>query len=123
TAVTAITFALSSLYFARDLDTLLAAPLPPRSILLTRLCVQLVTGVAIGAVLVAPPLLGYLVTVGHAELLPLVALAVVAMAAMPLAAGTALTIAAVRVLPARRVREAGGLLVTAVVVVVTGVNL
>jgi len=41
-----------------------------------------------------------------------VGLAVVGMAAVPLAAGTALTIAAVRLIPSRRVRDGGGLLVT-----------
>src|SRR5205807_10653440 len=116
-------FALSALYFAKDLDLLLASPLPPRSVLLTKLCVQLGTGLAIGAVIASPPVLAYLVGTGNALMLPLVGIAVVAMAAMPLAAGTALTVAAVRLMPARRVREAGGLLVTLVVVAVTAVNL
>lgn len=123
TGVTAITFALSALYFAKDLDGLLVSPLPGRSVILCKLCLQLGTGVAVGAVLMAPPLLAYLQQRGAALFLPLVGLTIIAMAALPLAAGTALTIAAVRLMPARRVRDAGGLLVTVVVFGVTALNL
>jgi ABC-2 type transport system permease protein len=123
TLITAITFALSAFYFAKDLDTLLVSPLPGRSVLLTKLCVQLGTGASVGALLMTPPLLAYMQQRGTAAFLPLVGVTVVAMAALPLAAGTALTIAAVRIIPARRVRDAGGLLVTLVVFGVTAVNL
>ena len=123
TAVTAITFTLGALYFARDVDTLLTSPLRPRAIILTKLCAQLGTGAGIGAILATPPLLAYCVLLGRVWTLPLVGLAVVGMAAVPLAAGTALTIAAVRLIPSRRVRDGGGLLVTGVVFGVTALNL
>ena len=53
----------------------------------------------------------------------LVLVAVLALVSLPLVAGTALTIATVRLLPARYVRDAGGLAVTVVVFVTTALNL
>ena len=123
TAVTAITFTLGSCYFARDLDGLLASPAPPRALLLSRVLVQLATGLAVGTVLVTPPLAAYAVATGRPLTLPLVGLSVLAMAAVPLAAGTALTIGIVRLVPARLVRDAGGLVVTLAVFSVTAINL
>jgi hypothetical protein len=121
-AVTSVSFAISGLYFARDLEMLLVAPLAPRAVLLAKLCVQLVTGVGVAALLAGPWLVAYLSAVGALAALPVVALAAVALAALPLAAGTAVTIATVRVMPARRVREAAALLVTGTVFTVTAVN-
>jgi ABC-2 type transport system permease protein len=123
TAVTAITFALSAFYFARDLEPLLASPLPPRSVLLTKLCVQLATGLAIGTFLAGAPIAAYLVRHGNLVALPWIGLCTLALAMYALAAGTALTVVVVRLLPARRVRDAGGLVVTAAVFGITGFNL
>ncbi len=121
-AVTSISFAISGLYFARDLEMLLVAPLAPRALLLAKLCIQLVTGVGMAALLAGPWLVAYLSAVGALAALPVVVLAAVALAALPLAAGTGVTIATVRVMPARRVREAAALLVTGTVFTVTAVN-
>ncbi len=121
-AVTSVSFAISGLYFARDLEMLLVAPLAPRAVLLAKLCVQLVTGVGMAALLAGPWLVAYLSAEGALAALPVVALAAIALAALPLAAGTAVTIATVRVMPARRVREAAALLVTGTVFTVTAVN-
>jgi putative ABC exporter len=121
-AVTSVSFAISGLYFARDLEMLLVAPLAPRAVLLAKLCVQLVTGVGMAALLAGPWLVAYLSAEGALAALPVVALAAVALAALPLAAGTAVTIATVRVMPARRVRDAAALLVTGTVFTVTAVN-
>lgn len=123
TAVTGITFAISACYFARDLEGLLVTPLPPRALLLTKLCVQLATGLAVGAVLGAAPLLAYAGRNGALAAVPFVGMCVLAMAAFPLAAGTVVTVVAVRLMPARRVRDAGGVLVTATVFGVTSFNL
>jgi hypothetical protein len=121
-AVTSVSFAISGLYLARDLETLLVAPLEARAVLLAKLCIQLATGVGIAALLAGPWLVAYLSAQGALAALPLVALAAVALATLPLCAGTAVTIATVRILPARRVREAAALLVTGTVFVVTAVN-
>ncbi len=121
-AVTAVSFAISGLYLARDLEMLLVAPVRARAVLLSRLCVQLVTGVGIAALLAGPWLLAYLSEEGALAAVPVVLVAATALAALPLAAGTAVTIATVRVLPARRVRDAAALLVTGTVFAVTAVN-
>ena len=121
-AVTSVSFAISGLYLARDVELLLVAPLSPRAVLLAKLCVQLATGVGIATLLGGPWLVAYLSAEGALAALPLVAVAAVALAALPLCAGTAVTIAAVRVLPARRVRDAAALLVTGTVFVITAVN-
>ena len=121
-AVTSVSFAISGLYLARDVELLLVAPLSPRAVLLAKLCVQLATGVGIAALLAGPWLVAYLSAEGALAALPLVAVAALALAALPLCAGTAVTIAAVRVLPARRVRDAAALLVTGTVFVITAVN-
>ncbi|HEY6380068.1 MAG TPA: hypothetical protein VI316_12910 [Candidatus Dormibacteraeota bacterium] len=122
-AVTAITFALSAFYFARDLEPLLVTPVPPRTVLLTKLYVQLATGLAIGALLAGAPIAAYLERHGVLIALPWIGLCIVALAVYPLAAGTALTVMIVRLLPARRVRDAGGLLITVAVFAITGFNL
>jgi hypothetical protein len=119
---TAVSFAISGLYFARDLELLLTAPLAPRAVLLTKLCVQLGTGTALAGVLAGPWLLTYLAGWGALGALPVLLLATLSLAALPLCAGTAVTIATVRVVPARRVRDAAALLLTATVFVVTAVN-
>ena len=123
TAVTSITFALSSLYFARDLDGLLSLPVRPAVVLLTRMLTQLSLGVALGAVIVAPPLLALALGVGHAMAMPLIGIAVVAMALTPLALATGLVVVAVRLIPARYVRDAGGIVVTLSVFLITCINI
>jgi ABC-2 type transport system permease protein len=123
TAVTSITFALSSLYFSRDLDTLLSLPLRPAVVLLTRMITQLCLGVALGVVIVAPPLLALTLAAGRPLALPLIGLAVIGMVMTPLALATALVVVAVRLIPARYVRDAGGIVVTVSVFLITCVNL
>jgi hypothetical protein len=121
-AVTSVSFAISGLYLARDVEMLLVAPIARRAVLLAKLCVQLATGVGIAALLGGPWLVAYLSAQGALAALPLVVVAAVALATLPLCAGTAVTIVIVRVLPARRVRDAAALLVTGTVFVVTAVN-
>ena len=123
TMVTSVTFAISSLYFAKDLDGLLACPVPPATILLSRVYTQLGLGAALGALLGGPPLLAYALSRGAVLALPLVMVAVLGLVSLPLVAGTGLTIAAVRLMPARYVRDAGGLVVTVVVFATAALNL
>ncbi|MFN2452231.1 MAG: hypothetical protein ABR541_07760, partial [Candidatus Dormibacteria bacterium] len=123
TMVTSVTFAISSLYFAKDLDGLLACPVPPATVLLSRVYAQLGLGAALGILLGGPPLLAYALGRGAVLALPLVLVAVLGLVSLPLVGGTALTIAAVRLMPARYVRDAGGLVVTVVVFATAALNL
>ena len=123
TLVTSITFALSAFYFSSDLTLLLTSPVPARAVLLSKLTVQLATGTLVAGVLAGPVLIAYLPEHGGLVWFPWVVLVTVLMAALPLSLGTMITVIAVRVIPARRVRDAGGLLVTATVFVVTAGNL
>jgi Putative ATP-binding cassette len=121
-AVTGISFAISGLYLARDLELLLTAPISPRAVLLTRLCVQLSTGLALAALLAGPWLLAYLGDHGALGSLPVLGLVSLAVTALALCAATAVTIATVRVVPARRLRDAAAMLVTGTVFAVTAVD-
>jgi len=123
TGVTSITFALSSLFFAKDMDMLLSAPIPPRAIVLSRVLGQLGFGVGIGVCLGGPPLIAYLIEEGALAALPLIFVVVLALVTLPLVIGTAFTLLSVRLMPARYVRDAGGLIVTVVVLAVTAANL
>ncbi|HET9051075.1 MAG TPA: hypothetical protein VFO60_05190, partial [Candidatus Dormibacteraeota bacterium] len=123
TLVTAVPFALTSLYVARDVQALHVAPIRPRAILLARLLDQLGTGAALCLVLAGPPAAVYLLRIGRLEWLPWCGLVVLGMAALPLAAGALLTILVVRVVPARRVRDAAGAVISLAIVAVTGANL
>jgi len=122
-AVTSITFALSSLYFAKDLDTLLSTPLPPRAVILTRIYSQLALGLTLGALFGGPPLVAYLNSLGRLWTLPLVAIVVLSFAALPMVLATVVTIVALRLVPARYVRDSGGLVVTVAVFLVAAINL
>jgi ABC-2 type transport system permease protein len=121
--VTSITFALSSLYFAKDLDTLLATPLPPRAVILSRMYSQLALGLVLGALFAGPPLIAYLNSLGKLWTLPLVAVTILSFAVLPMALATVVTIVALRLVPARYVRDSGGLVVTVAVFMVAAVNL
>jgi Putative ATP-binding cassette len=121
-AVTGVSFAISGLYLARDLELLLTAPIAPRAVLLAKLCVQLSTGLALAAVLGGPWLLGYLGGAGALGSLVVLGLAGLGVAALALCGATAVTIAAVRVVPARRLRDAAAMLVTGTVFAVTAVD-
>jgi ABC-2 type transport system permease protein len=121
--VTSVTFALSSLYFARDLETLLTAPVRPRLVILSRIYTQLGLGIALGAAIAGPPLIAFLRSVGQLAELPLVAVTVFAFTVFPLTLATAGVIGALRIVPARYVRDSAGLVVTAVAFIVAGVNL
>jgi ABC-2 type transport system permease protein len=121
-AVTGVSFAISGLYLARDLELLLSAPIAPRAVLLTKLCVQLSTGLGLAALLAGPWLAAYLAGRGALGSLAVLGLVSLALAALALCAATAVTIATVRVVPARRIRDAAALLVTGTVFAVTAVN-
>ena len=122
-AATSITFALSSLYFARDLDLLHTAPMRARLIVLSRLYSQLGLGLGMGCVLAGPPLFAFLIAVHQVAVLPLVAVLVMGSITAPLALGTAIVVAALRLVPARFARDAGGFVVTLAFFLIAAVNL
>ncbi len=118
TLVTSVSFAVASAYFSRDLEWLLSLPLTSRSILAHRLASQLCLGALVGTALLGPPLLAAYADRGQLALLPLGALALLALLAVPVGLGLVLVVAAVRLVPASRVRDA-----TAATVTLTGFGL
>jgi ABC-2 type transport system permease protein len=106
TLVTSVSFAVASAYFARDIEWLLTAPISSRVVLGHRLASQLILGVAVGGVLLGPILIAAGIRTGTVWLLPLAALALVSLLAVPVALGLLLVVLAVRVVPASRVRDA-----------------
>jgi len=112
TLVTSVSFAVASAYFAKDVEWLLTLPLSPRGILAHRLASQLALGISVGAVLLGPVLIAAGIRTGTLALLPLAALALVALLVMPVSAGLLLVVLAVRAVPASRVRDATAALIT-----------
>ncbi len=122
--VTSITFALSSLYFARDLEFLHASPARPRVVVISRIYTQLGFGITVGSLLAGPPFVALaLASPGGIASLPLAALTVIALVVVPLCLATAFTVVALRLIPARFARDAGGALITVSIFLVTVVNL
>ena len=111
TLATSISFALASIYFARDVEWLLLAPISSRLFLSYRLLSQLGLGAAIGAGVAGPVVLAAAVVYHSPGLVPLVALAVGSLLLVPMAVAMLVVVALVRVVPANRVKEAAGLLV------------
>ena len=106
TLVTSVSFAVASAYFARDVEWLLTAPISSRVVLGQRLVSQLILGISVGVVLLGPVLIAAGAHSGTLWLLPLAALALVSLLAVPVALGLLLVVLAVRVVPASRVRDA-----------------
>ncbi|MBV9792269.1 MAG: hypothetical protein JOZ51_29055 [Chloroflexi bacterium] len=104
--LSSISFALSTLYLSRDLDTLLVTPVPVRSVFLARFLEGLVTTYLLFFALLAPALAGYGQALGYSFgfyvalffvllLLPL----------LPVSIGALLTMLLVRFIPAKRLRD------------------
>jgi len=106
TLVTSVSFAVASAYFARDVEWLLTAPISSRVVLGQRLVSQLILGISVGVVLLGPVLIAAGAHSSTLWLLPLAALALVSLLAVPVALGLLLVVLAVRVVPASRVRDA-----------------
>lgn len=123
TAATAITFALSSLYFAKDLDLLFTMPITPRTIIWNRILVQWCVGMGLGVVVTAPFILGFLAVHGQWAALPVALLAVGSWIFIVFTLMTVATIALLRLVPARWVRNAGAIVVVGTGTIVAGVNI
>lgn len=119
--LSSFSFALSTLYLARDLDQLLVTPVPMRAVFLARFLEGLLPIYLLLFVVLLPALAGYGMAVGMAAGY-LVALPVVLllMPLMPVSLSVLLIMVLVRVVPARRLRELmaalGGLLGVAIYV-------
>ncbi len=111
TLATSVSFALASVYFARDVEWLLLAPISPRLFLSYRMLSQLSLGAAIGTAVAGPAVLAAAIVYRSPGLIPLVALVVACLLLVPMALGMLAVVALVRVVPASRVKEAAGILV------------
>ena len=123
TLASSVSFALASVYFARDVEWLLASPLTAPIFLAHRLANQVAIGLAVGTVVGGP-----LVVAGalrfHAPLLiPLVGVALVALLLVPMSVALISVVLVVRLVPAARVRDAAAVLVAGVGFGVAAVDL
>lgn len=113
--LSSFSFALSTLYLARDLDQLLVTPVPMRAVFLARFVEGLLPIYLLLFVVLLPALAGYGMAAGMGAAY-LVALPVVLLLLpmMPVSVSVLLTMVLVRIIPARRLRELmaalGGLL-------------
>jgi len=109
--VSSISFALGTLYLARDLDLLLVSPVARRAVFLARFVEGLVPIYLMLFVLLLPALAGYGLAVGYggayAAVLPLVLLL---LPLLPMSLGVLVTMALVRIIPPQRLRELMALL-------------
>jgi len=101
-----VSWALSTFYLSRDLDTLLVTPVPIRSVFLARFAEGLV-GSWLGIfVLLGAPLIGYGLGLGYGALFVIaVVVVLLLLPLLPTSLGTLLTMLLVRVVPAQRLRE------------------
>ena len=121
--VTSVSFAVASAYFAKDIEWLLTVPVSPRGLLAHRFFSQLSLGAAVGVALLGPLLVAGALQTGTLRLLPLVALALVALLAAPVALGLLLVVVVVRVIPASRVRDGTAALVCLVGLSMAGIGI
>ncbi|MHB1527137.1 MAG: putative ABC transporter permease subunit [Candidatus Dormibacteria bacterium] len=120
---TSVSFALASVYFARDVEWLLLTPISSRLFLVHRLLSQLILGICLGALLGGPMVLGLALLYHSLWSVPLVAVDLTVLLLMPMALALLLVVLLVRVVPASRVKDAAALLVGLVGFGVAAVNI
>ncbi|HEY0605980.1 MAG TPA: hypothetical protein VGD58_23855 [Herpetosiphonaceae bacterium] len=104
--LSSISFALSTLYLSRDLDTLLVTPVPVRSVFLARFLEGLVTTYLLFFTLLAPALAGYGQALGYSAGFYLTLFIVLLLLPLlPVSIGALLTMLLVRFIPAKRLRD------------------
>ncbi len=101
-----VSWALSTFYLSRDLDTLLVTPVPIRSVFIARFVEGLGGSWVTTFVLLGAPLIGYGLGLGYGALFVIVVVIVLLLLPLlPTSLGTLLTMLLVRVVPAQRLRE------------------
>jgi hypothetical protein len=123
TLVTSVSFAVASAYFAKDIEWLLTIPVSARGLLAHRLCSQLALGIAVGAALLGPIMVGAALHTGTLQLLPLTAVALVGLLTVPVALGLLLVVVVVRFIPATRVRDGTAALICLVGLTMAGLGI
>lgn len=109
--LTSVSFALSTLYLSRDLDTLLVTPVPVRSVFLARFLEGLGTTYLTLFVLLLPALIGYGQALGYGPAFVIaVVVVLLLLPLLPVSIGTFLTMLLVRIIPPRRLRDTMALL-------------
>lgn len=104
--LSSISFALSTLYLSRDLETLLVTPVPVRSVFLARFLEGLVTTYLLFFTLLAPALAGYGQALGYSVGFYLALFVVLLLLPLlPVSIGALLTMLLVRFIPAKRLRD------------------
>ncbi|HUY54752.1 MAG TPA: hypothetical protein VMV23_06305, partial [Candidatus Nanopelagicaceae bacterium] len=111
---TSVSFALASVYFARDVEWLLLTPISARLLLSYRLLSQLTLGICLGALLGGPVVVAVALLYASPGVVPLAALDMTSLLVMPMALALALVVLLVRVVPASRVKDAAAMLVALV---------
>ncbi len=102
---------LASLYLSGDMDMLLVAPVPMRSVFIVKFFSGLVIPYIVLFVLLGPALLGFGQGLGYGWVYYLSVIVVLALfPLLPVGLGALLVMAVVRVIPARRAREIVGLI-------------
>lgn len=104
--LSSVSFALSTLYLAHDLDTLLVTPVPVRSVFLARFLEGLSTPYLLLFVLLAPALIGYGQALSYSFGYYVVLIVVLLLLPLlPRGVGALLTMLLVRIIPPRRLRD------------------
>ncbi len=114
TLASSVSFALASVYFARDVEWLLSSPLSATVFLAHRLANQLAIGLTIGVLVGGPAVLAAALRFHAPLLLPLVALALPALLLVPMSLALMGVVLVVRLVPASRVRDTAAILVAGV---------
>lgn len=104
--LTSVSFALSTLYLAKDLNTLLVTPVPTQAVFLARFLEGISSTYILLFGLLAPALIGYGQALGYRPGFYLMLIVVLALLPLlPVSVGTLLTMVLVRIIPVKRLRD------------------
>ncbi len=123
TLASSVSFALASLYFSRDVEWLLATPVSARVFITHRLLSQLALGATVGALVGGPAVVGAALRYHDPLLIAVAAVDLPALLLVPMALAVLAVVLVVRLVPARRVRDAAAVLVALVGFGVAAVDL
>lgn len=104
--LTSVSFALSTLYLANDLNTLLVTPVPTEAVFLARFLEGISSTYILLFGLLAPALVGYGQALGYGPGFYIMLIVVLALLPLlPVSIGTLLTMVLVRIIPVKRLRD------------------